>query len=70
MASQKDPKIDLKSIKMGVKIEVDFYINFISIFHRFYLPKTIENETRNRHKTYPKCISVWNAFLNNFCDKT
>ena len=70
MDPQRSPKIDLKSLKMGVKIEVHFYIIFLSIFHGFYLPKTIENESRKHHKTYPKSISVSNAFLDHFWDKT
>ena len=70
MAPQRGPKMSLKSIKMGFKIEVDFCVDFLSIFHGFYLPKTIENETRKRYKTYSKSMSISKAFLKYFGDKT
>ena len=51
---------------MGVKIEVDFYTIFVSIFHRFYLPKTIENESPKRRETYPKVVPNPKLFLKHF----
>ena len=43
MVPQRAPKMDLKSIKMGIKIEVGFCIDFSSIFYRFLMDFGYQN---------------------------
>ncbi len=55
MVPQRAPKMDLKSIKMGIKIEVGFCIDFSSIFYRFLKDFGYQNGVKNRLQ---KCVKI------------
>ena len=55
MVPQRAPKMDLKSIKMGIKIEVGFCIDVSSIFYRFLMDFGYQNGVQNRLQ---KCIKI------------